>query len=261
MAVFRERGIWVDNIKKYLIVGASSDVGIAYIRELCETAGETCAAGIHILAHYAHNTQELQKLQNEYPELEMQLVQGDFSKEDSTIAFVEKVVEWGCPDVIVYLPASPFEYMKLKGLKWEILEKELHVEVRTFALLCKELLPLMAKKKSGKVAVMLTEYTLGMPPKYMSHYITAKYALLGFMKAMASEYGAKGININGISPAMMETKFLTNIDERIVQMNAESNEMKRNVTVKEVVQGIKFLTSEGSDYMSGVNLNFTGGNK
>lgn len=252
----------MSEMKKILVVGASSDVGMSYIKELiADYANANCMEQPDILAHYAHDANGLSDIQKEFPDVKLRLLQGDFKEEGSTMHFVDQVVEWGCPDVIVYLPASRFEYMKLKGLKWETIETEMHVEVRAFALLCKALLPLMAKRKSGKVAVMLTEYTLGMPPKYMSHYITAKYALLGFMKAMASEYGNKGININAISPAMIETKFLSNVDERIVQMNAEGNELKRNVSIKEVVQGIKFLVSEGSDYMSGVNLNMTGGNK
>lgn len=247
-------------MQKYLIVGASSEVGMALIQNIIKEhlAGQE---PLSILAHYAHNQEGLAKIAAEYPQVELTLAQADFSNEEETKRFVGAVLAWGCPDGIAYLPATKFEYMKLKSLSWESISRELEVEVRAFALICQALLPLMAKRKYGKVAVMLTEYTLGMPPKFMSHYVTAKYALLGFMKAMASEYGSKGININGISPAMMETKFLENIDERIVQMNAESNAMKRNATVFEVAKGIRFLLSEGSDYMSGVNLNMSGGNR
>lgn len=254
----------MQRIKKYLIIGASSEVGIAFVRDILQKnkieAGEA-EQKLSILAHYAHNDDTLIQVKKEFPDVDITLVQADLTSLQETQAFIEKISEWGIPEAIAYLPASKFEYMKVKSLSWEKMQEELDISVRGFALICKAVLPVMAKRKFGKVVVMLTEYTLGMPPRFMSHYITAKYALLGFMKSMASEYGGKGIQINGISPAMMDTKFLENIDERIIALNAESNAMKRHVKVEEVVRGIQFLLSEGSDYMSGVNLNMSGGNQ
>ena len=95
----------------------------------------------------------------------------------------------------------------------------------------------------------------------MSRYVTVKYALLGLMKSMAMEYADKGVSVNGISPNMMETQFLEQIDERIVEMNRENSSMKRNVKVEETVAVIQFLLSEGAGYMNGVNLNLSGGDR
>ena len=75
----------------------------------------------------------------------------------------------------------------------------------------------------------------------------------------SAEYADKGLNINGISPNMMETKFLSNIDERIVEMSAGGASKKRNITVTETVNGIMWLFSEGASYVNGINLNLSGG--
>lgn len=75
------------------------------------------------------------------------------------------------------------------------------------------------------------------------------------------EYADKGICVNGISPNMMETPFLSEIDERIVEMNRESCTLKRNVKVEETVEAIRFLLSDSMGYMNGVNLNLTGGDR
>ena len=241
--------------KKYLVIGASSEVGCAFIKDLLLKQEQ-----ISVFAHFAHNRENLKQLADEFQETDFTIVQADLEKQEDTDKLIEEIRKWGCPDALVYLPAGKFEYLKLKNLSWDIMERELSISVRGFALVCKAVLPLMAGQRYGKVAVMLTEYTLGMPPKFMPHYITAKYALLGFMKAMASEYGKKGININALSPAMIETKFLSNIDERIIEMNGERNSLNRNVKIEEVVRGLQFLLSDGSDYMSGVNLNMSGGN-
>ena len=59
---------------------------------------------------------------------------------------------------------------------------------------------------------------------------------------------------------MMQTPFLDGIDGRIVQMTREGSAMKRLLTVEELAGVIAFLFSPASGYMSGANLNLTGGN-
>ena len=87
-----------------------------------------------------------------------------------------------------------------------------------------------------------------------------KYLLLGFMKALAADYEGKEININSVSPSMIETKFLNQIDDRIVQMNAENSAENRNASVSDIVPAIVFLLSDAANYMHGVNLNLSNGN-
>ena len=141
------------------------------------------------------------------------------------------------------------------------MDKAYQIQVRALARLCQSVLPVMAKDKLGKAVIMLSECTLGMPPKYMTEYVTVKYAALGLMRALSLEYADKNINVNGLSPGMMETKFLSEIDARFIEMNAAGSVKKRNVTTEETAQAIAFLVSEGSDYMNGVNLNLSGGNQ
>ena len=117
----------------------------------------------------------------------------------------------------------------------------------------------MAKAGFGRVCVMLSSYVLGTPPKFMSDYVAVKSALLGYVRAAATEYGEKGVCINGISPNMMETKFLQNIDEKIVRMTADSSALGRNIRVEETVGGIAYLLSDEASYVNGINLNLSGG--
>ena len=117
----------------------------------------------------------------------------------------------------------------------------------------------MAKNRYGKIVVMLSSVTKGLPPKYLSQYTTVKYALMGFLNALVSEYKEKGININAVSPTMVETSFLEKIDNRIVEMNAMNSGMKRNVKSEEVASAIDYLMSDEADYINGLNLGITGG--
>ena len=100
---------------------------------------------------------------------------------------------------------------------------------------------------------------MGVPPTGMAHYTTVKYAMLGYMKAIAAEYRGKGINVNGISPSMVDTKFIDNIPSVAVNMIADSHPQKRIATTKDVTPAISFLMSESSDFVFGTNFPITGG--
>jgi 3-oxoacyl-[acyl-carrier protein] reductase len=135
----------------------------------------------------------------------------------------------------------------------------MEIQIHSLMEIFREFLPPMAKATYGKVVIMLTSYVYNTPPKFMTNYLISKYALLGFMKGAAVEYAGKGININGISPNMIETKFLDNIDKRLIEMNVENSLIKRTIRIKEVVAGILFLLSDDCGAMYGVNLNLSGG--
>ncbi len=242
--------------KVYLITGASSEVGMAYIKKLDETASEK----VTVIAHYANNKTGLEELQNELANVELHMVQADLALTDGAdkiCAFI-KENDFGVTHVL-HVAASAFSHVKIKKWDEEKVRREMQIQFFSFASLMREILPKMAKAGYGRVCVMLSSYVLGTPPKFMSDYVAVKSALLGYVKAAAAEYGDKGVCINGISPNMMETKFLQNIDEKIVQMTAESSAMKRNIRVDETVSGIAYLLSDEASYVNGMNLNLSGG--
>ena len=117
----------------------------------------------------------------------------------------------------------------------------------------------MAKTKKGKVVIILSSYVIGVPPKAMSHYIAVKYALLGLTKALASEYSDKNIQINSVSPSMVNTKFLDNINDKVVELNSYNHPLKRNASVEDVTPIIRMLISNESDYINGINIPISGG--
>ena len=251
----------MNNNKRYLITGASSDIGVTVLKKLQQQA-KAQSEQITVFAHTRGNENRLLELAKELPDLNMICYIADLSVSREVEAMIEEISNTiEAPTHFLHLPASPLHYQKLKDASWEQLRIDMEIQVHSFHSLAKALFPKMAKLKKGKVVVMLSECTLGVPPKFMSSYVTVKYALMGLTKALASEYADKGLQINAISPAMMETKFLNQIDERLVEMNAAASVMKRNVTTEEVAQGICYLLSNGSDYMSGVNLNLSGGNR
>ncbi len=242
--------------KVYLITGASSEVGMAYIKKLDETAAED----VTVIAHYGKNKDSLEQLQEELCHVTLHMVQADLSLAEGAEIICNIIKEQGLLVThVLHLAASAFSHVKIKKWDEEKVRKEMQIQFFSFASMMKEILPQMAKAGFGRVCVMLSSYVLGTPPKFMSDYVAVKSALLGYVRAAATEYGEKGVCINGISPNMMETKFLQNIDEKIVRMTADSSALKRNIRVEETVNGIAYLLSDEASYVNGINLNLSGG--
>jgi len=241
--------------KVYLITGASSDIGMAYIERLIKSGEE-----LTVVAVYRNMSDRLRDLITAEGNAIIMAVQADLSSEEEVEALIENINdEELVPTHILHLAAAKYSFNKIK--KWDAcsVKNDMQISVFSFARICQEYLPKMAKADYGRVVAMLSSVTLGTPPKFVSQYATVKGALLGFVKSAAAEYADKNISINGISPNMMETKFLTDIDSRLVEMAAENTAKKRNTKVSETVDAIEFLMSDGASYINGANMNLSGG--
>lgn len=240
--------------KILLILGASSDIGINLITN-------TYLSYDLILAHYCHNNQILLELKEQLGD-RLQLIQADFSDETSIKKMVSFIVEqYGHVSHIVHLSSPKVKNIKFKKSSWSSFQYGFDIQIRSIYLILKAFLPDMEKSRYGKVVFLLSSCTINEPPKYWGDYVTTKYSLLGFMKALAAEYASKQININAISPSMIETKFLENIPELMIEENAARSPLKRNAKTTDVVPMIQFLLSDDASYIVGQNIVISGGNK
>ena len=140
---------------------------------------------------------------------------------------------------------------------WEKYDLGWEVSVHSIVEILKEFIPFMSKQKYGRIVFMLTNYTIK-PVKFQSSYITVKYALLGLMKSISVEYADKGITVNGVSPDMMETKFLSEIPELIIEQNAANSPLGRNIKVEEVIPVFKEMLFDEEGVKTGLNIAVNG---
>jgi len=233
------------------IIGASSDLGLNLIKNI----DEECI----ILAHYNSNKDALENLASNSKKKIIPL-KADLSCEDDINTLIQTIKnDYGIPNKIIQLAAARVENIRFKDVSWEDFEKDINITLKSSVLFLSAFLPLLAKEKRGKVVIMLSSYVLGVPPKYLAHYTTIKYAMLGLVKSLASEYDNKNIQVNAISPSMIDTKFLSNINEKFVELNAYNHPLKRNASVEDIIPTIKMLISDESNYVSGINIPITGG--
>lgn len=235
-----------------LILGASSDIGRELIRAI---SVREC----RILAHYNERSAAIEKIAEEVNG-EIIPLKADLANQQATISMIETIQrEYGAPQKVVHLPAPKFRNIRFATATWADFQLEMDVQLRSAALVLGAFLPKMAQAREGKVVLMLSSVTLGVPPAALAHYTVAKYALLGLMKSLAAEYASKGININAVSPSMVETEFLSLLPQRLVELTAEGHPLRRNARPSDVVPIVKFLLSPDANYLNGANLPATGG--
>lgn len=236
----------------YLITGASSDVGCALIERLY-------AEGDVFIAQGAGDLSGLAPLCKAHPGA-IHTYDVDLTNEKALDTFIGDVkANYPAPTHLIHLPALRVVNTKFKNFDQPRFELDLSVQVRSAVALCKAFLPAMAKARKGRVLFMLTSYVLGMPPKNTAAYIMTKSALGGLAKSLAADYAGFGVTVNCVAPSMMETKFLADTSDLIVQASAEANPMGRNARPSDVVPAMAFLLSDEAGFITGVTLPITGG--
>ncbi len=215
--------------------------------------------GCLFIAHYHSSAEALEAIPLREGNALMP-VRADLSDDEDVESLIRQVQSvCDAPTHIVHLAARPFRYMKLKEFDADSLRIDIDIQVCSFMHIMQVFLPVMAKRRAHNKVVVVTSYVVERPPRFMADYIITKHALLGAVRAVAADYAGKAVNINALSPSMVETKFLQNVDSRIVQMTAAGSPGGRNATPADIVPAAVFLLSDGANYIHGENLCVTNG--
>lgn len=122
---------------------------------------------------------------------------------------------------------------------------------------------------SGKIVVIAGTTSVQLQPDYGAACVIRRM-WTSYVKALSHQLGPQGISINALSPGVVLTNFH---QERIQKKSDETSltyeeQMQREVAniplrrlarPQEVAQTIKFLLSDQSDFVNGVNLVLDGG--
>jgi 3-oxoacyl-[acyl-carrier protein] reductase len=93
-----------------------------------------------------------------------------------------------------------------------------------------------------------------------SAYATSKGALMTYTRALAKEFGVKGIRVNAVAPGMIATAFHDTFTKPEVRTNvANATALKREGNANEVADLVVYLASEQSSYITGANFDINGG--
>jgi meso-butanediol dehydrogenase / (S,S)-butanediol dehydrogenase / diacetyl reductase len=184
---------------------------------------------------------------------------GDVTDEKYVKRLVEDTVtHFGGLDVLVNNAGmaifGPFEQTTTQD--WR---KVMGTDLDSVFFACREGLPHLLKTK-GSVVNLSSASGLG-GDWGMSSYNAAKGAITNFTRALALEYGLRGVRINAVAPSLTSSEATADLEKSQAVMAAfvERLPIGRAATPDDIAGVIAFLASEDAVFINGVILPVDGG--
>ena len=121
-------------------------------------------------------------------------------------------------------------------------------------------------RRQGGGSVIITSSNSGVQyDREMIAYATTKHAILAMTRQMAADYAKENIRFNSLCPGFIDTPFNRGFEvqmggrEKLDEYVANTIPMGRFGTVEEIADGIVFLASDRSSFMTGHALVIDGG--
>jgi len=153
--------------------------------------------------------------------------------------------------------------VRVDELSWERLERMMRINVIGAMFCAREAILRMSTKHGGKggsiVNLSSVAARVGAPGQYVD-YAASKGAIDTFNLGLAKEVAAEGIRVNAVRPGIIDTDIHASggIPDRAKTM-APMIPMLRPGSADEVAQTIVWLLSDSASYVTGANLDVTGG--
>ncbi|MGH2609553.1 MAG: SDR family NAD(P)-dependent oxidoreductase [Tepidiformaceae bacterium] len=232
-----------------LITAVGDLAGDALVRGL---AGEGAAvAGNHISPEVAERSVAMARERG----VGAMALSAHLLDRDGVRAAVDSVVaRFGRLDILVanatwFIPNDP---LASGDAEWErIVARNLRAQVHAV----EGVLPHMKAAGYGKIVVMASVAgQMGMPG--YTYYCMAKAGEIGYVRALAREFGPAGIRVNAIAPGGVD---LFNYDDAAKTRIATQLPVGRTGTVDELAAMTVYLASEESDFVTGQVFRLDGG--
>ena len=146
-------------------------------------------------------------------------------------------------------------------LDLRVWDQVFNINLKTMVLLSKLIIPVMKKNKFGSMVHISSVDALSGDDKPQDAYGASKAAIIRLSKSLAIQFGSYNIRSNCILPGAVETPMQSRWKKI---PNAKKN-LKEFMPIKKVIQpkgiaeGIIFLLSDQSEYITGTELIIDGG--
>ena len=234
--------------KTVLVTGASSGIGQATAIECSKVGAKVVITG--------RNAERLQETFDQLEGKDHIQILADLNQEED----IERLVA-ECPTLDGLVNnAGKGKSKPVNFLKLEDLQDVYQTNLFGVALLTKGLLK---KKKliKGSSIVFTSSISSYLTAAGLAIYASSKAAVCAYMRTCAIELGVKGIRSNAVLPGMVETKLInsgTYTDED-KQKDLNLYPLGRYGRPIDIADGIIFLLSDASSWVSGIELVIDGG--
>ncbi|MFP5343401.1 MAG: SDR family NAD(P)-dependent oxidoreductase [Candidatus Limnocylindria bacterium] len=233
-----------------LVTGSSRGIG-------AEIAAGAAAEGATVAVHYRHHADGAAATVRRAREAgaEAEAFAADLTDGAQAVGLVERVLaRFGRIDGLVNnagrTQVGPF--LEIEPSTWdEIIATDLSAAYHT----CRAALPSMVERGDGAIVNIASR--LGqMGVHQTAAYSAAKAGLIGLTRALATEFGPRGIRVNAVAPGVTITEMTTDlVDSEEGRRRMAAMPLGRFGRADEVAAAVLFLLSDEASLFLGQTLN------
>jgi NAD(P)-dependent dehydrogenase (short-subunit alcohol dehydrogenase family) len=244
--------------KVAVVTGAAEGLGQAFAVRLAED-------GVHVAIADRKNAEDTAKKIKAHGR-EALAVSCDVSSESDVAALAKAVGRsFGRCDILVnaagIYPPQPFADMTFAD--WR---RMLSINLDSMFLMTKAFTAGMRMRRWGRIVNIASDTVSQAMPGYV-HYIASKMGVIGFTRAIASEFGPDGLTANVIAPGLTRTPGTlarggwpggATADE-FFEIAGARHPIPRIGTPDDMVGTLSYLTSDDAAYVTGQTIFVCGG--
>jgi 3-oxoacyl-[acyl-carrier protein] reductase len=232
--------------RRIIITGASSDIGAAIAVKIITPQDDSILQG----NKNAGKTEGLRLRLGE----SCQMAAVDLSDEKALVNFCSEI---GDADILVNAAACTVCDL-LPNLSDEQIGEMIKVNILALTRICRAVVPSMVARRKG-IIINISSVAARKSNRGQTVYAGTKGYVESFSKALAAEFGAKGLRVNCIAPGPINSGSLKGL------MSYAADEVKQNIasarigTPDDVANAAAFLCSEGASFINGSVIAIDGG--
>jgi 3-oxoacyl-[acyl-carrier protein] reductase len=183
----------------------------------------------------------------------------DVTDREQVAATVDRVVEeFGSVDILINNAATLDHVGQFTDQNPELWERDLRVNLSGAFNCAQAVWPHMKERTWGRIVNMASVAgTLG--GFGQASYSSTKAGVLGLTKTLAMEGGRHGITANAIVPGIIGTEAFHMANAAMNERIANRTVFKRPGEPQDIANAIAFLCSDLAAYVTGIELNVSGG--
>ena len=235
--------------KVALVTGASGGIGGAIARKLHSQGAYVVLSGT--------NKQALEELSLELKD-RVAIAICDLQNDDSLNGLIDKVYDLNDRlDILVCNAGVTRDNLSLR-MNVEDFDVVMKINLRSAFVLNKAAIRKMIKQRFGRIinisSIVGFTGNLG-----QANYTAAKAGMVAMSKSFALEVASRGVTVNCVAPGFIATPMTDKLNSEIQEELIKKIPCGRMGSSEDIANGVLFLASEQSGYITGQTLHINGG--
>lgn len=239
--------------KTALVTGGTRGIGKAIVLALAN-------AGADVAFTYARSEEAAKTVQSKVEAagrkaMSFQADAVDFKRAEEVINEIS--TSWGKLDILVNNAGITRDtlIMRMSEDQWD---EVINTNLKSIFNYSKACVRPFMKQRSGSMINISSVVGLS-GNAGQTNYSASKAGIIGFSKSLAKELASRNIRVNVLAPGYISTEMTGQLSEKVMESIKASIPMGQPGEVEDIANGVVFLASDASRYITGETIRIDGG--